>query len=59
MISYLEAQVIDTSSSKNDIDASIQNLLDAFLGDVRFALTNGVQLSGIRHQNLNTTYKLH
>ena len=52
-MSYLKAQVVNTSSGKDNINSSIEDLLNAFLGDVRFALTNGVQLGRIGNQHLH------
>merc|ERR1711928_332991 len=48
----LQAQIVDTSSSENNINSSIEDFLDAFLGDVRFSLTDSVQLFWISDQHL-------
>ena len=40
----LEAEIVNTSGGENDVGARVDDELNAFLGDVIFPLTDGLQL---------------
>lgn len=50
---YLKAEIVDSSSSENDIGPGIEDLLNALLCNVRLALPDSIQLLRVGNQDLD------
>lgn len=48
----LQAEVVDAPGGEDDVGPGVEDLLDAFFGDVGFTITDGLQFLGVGDKNL-------